>query len=90
MKIFTTSIKLPCRGQIVAVCRWLDNSILFLLSLFFTMFCVVLFCIWYFKELDWWLVAIDVVFVLCMGLVALFFSFATRGIGKGGAKQRRR
>ncbi|RKT26527.1 hypothetical protein B0G69_2277 [Paraburkholderia sp. RAU2J] len=89
MKVCATSIKSTRRGQIVAVCNWLDNSILFLLSLFFTMFCVVLFCIWYFRELDWWLVAMDIVFVLCMSLVALFFGFAARGIGRGETKERR-
>lgn len=71
----------PCNRWIFIVCDWLVNLIPSLLSFFVVMFCVVLFGVWYFPEFSWWLVAVDVVLIVCMGAVTVMFAIGSREIG---------
>jgi hypothetical protein len=63
------------------VCDWLVNFILPLLSFFVVMFCFVLFCVWYCAELSWWLVAANIILIVCMVLVTVMFAIGSREIG---------
>jgi hypothetical protein len=42
------------------------------------MFGFVLFGIWYFPKFSWWLVAVDIVLIVCMGAVSVMFTIESR------------
>lgn len=66
------------KRRIFIVCDWLVNSMPLVLSLFFSMFCFVLFCVWYFPEFSWWLVGLNIALIACMTAVAVMFAIGSR------------
>lgn len=81
MKVCARFARKPRSRWIFIVCDWLVNLIPSLLSLFVVMFCFVLFGAWYFPEFSWWLAAVDIVLIVCMGAVAVMFAIGSREIG---------
>ncbi|WP_143751980.1 hypothetical protein [Burkholderia sp. SRS-W-2-2016] len=69
------------KNWVFVVCDWLVNFILPLLSLFFAMFCYILFRLWFCPKLSWWLVAMNVFLIACMAAVAVMFAIGSREIG---------
>jgi hypothetical protein len=80
MKVCATPIYTSRRRRLFVICDWLSNSILIVLSLFFAMFCFVLFCIWYFDGLCLLLAGMDIVLVFTMSAVAVMFGMAAREV----------
>ncbi len=65
------------RERIYVICEWLASFALFLLPVFFLLFCMVLFGVWYFCPLEWWLSAASTLLVACMSLTAGVFAIAS-------------
>jgi hypothetical protein len=84
MKICATRNYTSCRRRLFFICDWMGNSMLFLLPLFFAMFCLVLFCIWYFNNLNLWLVGMGSLLVLSMSAVAVMFGIGAIEMGAPG------
>jgi hypothetical protein len=78
MKVCARFARKPRKRWIFIVCDWLVNLIPSLLSLFVVMFGFVLFGIWYFPKFSWWLVAVDIVLIVCMGAVSVMFTIESR------------
>jgi hypothetical protein len=67
-------------GRMAQICDWLASFALLLLPVFFTLFCCVLFCVWYFSVTSAWLVVVTGLLILCMGLTAGIFGVASAAL----------
>ncbi|WP_157025183.1 hypothetical protein [Paraburkholderia heleia] len=67
-------------GRMAQICDWLASFALLLLPVFFTLFCCVLFCVWYFSVTSAWLVVVTALLILCMGLTAGIFGVASAAL----------
>ncbi|KML48655.1 hypothetical protein VL15_28780 [Burkholderia cepacia] len=65
------------RERIYLICEWLTSFALFLLPVFFMLFCMVLFGVWYFGSVEWWLGAASTLLVAGMGVTAGIFGIAS-------------
>lgn len=70
-------------GRMAQICEWLASFALLLLPVFFTLFCSVLFCVWYFGVASNWLIVVTAVLILCMGLTAGIFGIASAAAPAG-------
>jgi hypothetical protein len=63
--------------RISIVCEWLASFALFLLPVFFLLFCAVLLSVWYFGMIEWWLTTASTCLIVSMGLTASVFAVAS-------------
>ncbi|PFH19905.1 hypothetical protein [Burkholderia sp. JKS000303] len=59
------------------ICEWLASFALFLLPVFFLLFCTVLFGVWYFGSVERWLGGASMLLVASMSLTAGVFGIAS-------------
>ncbi|MBM2768371.1 MULTISPECIES: hypothetical protein [Burkholderia] len=64
------------RERIFVICEWLASFALFLLPVFFLLFCTVLFGVWYFGSVERWLGAASMLLIVSMSLTAAVFGIA--------------